>query len=32
MLGGGTYTFAITLEWAFAELIHHPKIMKNSTI
>jgi coumaroylquinate(coumaroylshikimate) 3'-monooxygenase len=28
MLGGGTYTFTITLERALVKLIQHPEIMK----
>jgi cytochrome P450 len=29
MLGGGD-TIAIDLEWALAEVIHHPEIMKRA--
>jgi cytochrome P450 len=28
MLGGGTYTSAVSLEWVLVKLIHHPEIMK----
>jgi len=30
MLGGGTDSSAITMEWALTELIRHPKIMKRA--
>jgi hypothetical protein len=30
MIGGGTNSFAITMEWALIEFICHPKIMKRA--
>lgn len=30
LLGVGTNTFAITIEWALAKLINHPNIMKKA--
>jgi cytochrome P450 len=30
MIGGGTDSSAITMEWALTELICHPKIMKRA--
>jgi cytochrome P450 len=30
MLGGGTDTTAVTLEWALSELVHHPEMMERA--
>jgi flavonoid 3'-monooxygenase len=30
MIGGGTNSSIMTMEWALIELIHHPKIMKRA--
>jgi cytochrome P450 len=30
MIGGGTDTTAVTLEWALSELVHHPEMMERA--